>query len=72
MKKGSFAKFLMMLSKIQKKFSVENFPIRTALVTTRSPFGANIFFDDQDVHLELSSGIFPSAKIMQKNIEKRK
>jgi len=104
MKKGPFAKFLMMLSKIQKKFSVEDSPIRTALVTARSAptherviktlnvwnvkideafflggsekyevleaFGADIFFDDQDVHLKLSSGVVPSAKVIQESVEK--
>lgn len=32
-------------------------------------FGADIFFDDQDVHLELSSSVVPSAKVIHKNIE---
>ena len=32
-------------------------------------FGADIFFDDQDVHLELSSEVVPSAKVIHKNIE---
>jgi 5'-nucleotidase len=31
-------------------------------------FGADIFFDDQDVHLELSSDVVPSAKVIHKNI----
>jgi 5'-nucleotidase len=33
-------------------------------------FGADIFFDDQDVHLNLSSSVVPSAKVIQENIEK--
>ncbi|DAB29124.1 MAG TPA: 5'-nucleotidase [Sulfurimonas sp. UBA12504] len=32
-------------------------------------FGADIFFDDQDAHLELSSCVVPSAKVMYKSIE---
>jgi 5'-nucleotidase len=32
-------------------------------------FGADIFFDDQDVHLNLSSGVVPSAKVIHKSIE---
>ncbi len=32
-------------------------------------FGADIFFDDQDVHLNLSSSVVPSAKVIHKNIE---
>jgi len=35
-------------------------------------FGADIFFDDQDVHLELSSGVVPSAKVIHKSIEEFK
>jgi len=35
-------------------------------------FGADIFFDDQDVHLELSKSVVPSAKVIHKNIEKFK
>lgn len=33
---GPFAKFLKAISKIQKEFSIDNVPIRTALVTARS------------------------------------
>jgi 5'-nucleotidase len=33
-------------------------------------FGADIFFDDQDVHLELSKGVVPSAKVIHQSIEK--
>ena len=32
-------------------------------------FGADIFFDDQDVHLNLSSSVVPSAKVIHENIE---
>ena len=32
-------------------------------------FGADIFFDDQDVHLDLSSRVVPSAKVIYKSIE---
>jgi len=32
-------------------------------------FGADIFFDDQDVHLKLSSSVVPSAKVINKNVE---
>ena len=35
-------------------------------------FGADIFFDDQDVHLNLSSSVVPSAKVIHKSIEKFK
>jgi len=35
-------------------------------------FGADIFFDDQDVHLELSKGVVPSAKVIHKSIEEFK
>lgn len=31
-------------------------------------FGADIFFDDQDVHLNLSSSVVPSAKVISKTI----
>ena len=106
MKKGPFAKLLLTIASIQKKFKDEESPIRTALVTARSAptherviqtlnvwgvrideafflggsekyeileaFGADIFFDDQDVHLELSSGVVPSAKVIHKSIEKFK
>jgi 5'-nucleotidase len=33
-------------------------------------FGADIFFDDQDVHLNLSSGVVPSAKVIHSKIDK--
>ena len=32
-------------------------------------FGADIFFDDQDAHLNLSSNVVPSAKVISKKIE---
>jgi len=35
-------------------------------------FGADIFFDDQDVHLELSKSVVPSAKVIHKSIEEYK
>ncbi|WP_457743764.1 5'-nucleotidase [Sulfurimonas sp.] len=102
MKKGPFAKLLLTIANIQKKFKDKESPIRTALVTARSAptherviktlnvwdvrideafflggsekyeilkaFGADIFFDDQDVHLELSSSVVPSAKVIHKNM----
>ena len=33
-------------------------------------FGADIFFDDQDIHLHKSLSVVPSAKVINKNIEK--
>jgi len=100
---GPFAKLLMTISRIQKKFSGENTPIRTALVTARSApshervirtldawgvrideafflggsekyevleaFGADIFFDDQDIHLDKSTNVVPSAKVIQETLE---
>jgi len=102
MKKGPFAKLLLTIANIQKKFKDKESPIRTALVTARSAptherviktlnvwnvrideafflggsekyevlkaFGADIFFDDQDVHLELSSSVVPSAKVIHKTM----
>jgi len=35
-------------------------------------FGADIFFDDQDMHLDLSSSVVPSAKVIHKSIEEFK
>ncbi|MBL1245009.1 MAG: 5'-nucleotidase [Sulfurimonas sp.] len=32
-------------------------------------FGADIFFDDQDTHLDLSVSVVPSAKVIHKSIE---
>jgi len=103
LKEGVFAKLLLTIAKIQKKFKDKESPIRTALVTARSApsnerviktlnlwdvrideafflggsekyevleaFGADIFFDDQDMHLELSCSVVPSAKVINKNIE---
>jgi 5'-nucleotidase len=35
-------------------------------------FGADIFFDDQDVHLDLSVSVVPSAKVIHQSIEEFK
>ena len=35
-------------------------------------FGADMFFDDQDTHLDLSVSVVPSAKVIHKNIEEFK
>jgi len=35
-------------------------------------FGADIFFDDQDVHLDLSASVVPSAKVIHQSIEEFK
>lgn len=106
MEKGPFAKLLLTIAAIQKKFKDEESPIRTSLVTARSAptherviqtlnvwgvrideafflggsekyeileaFGADIFFDDQDTHLDLSSSVVPSAKVIHKSIEEFK
>jgi 5'-nucleotidase len=32
-------------------------------------FGADIFFDDQDIHLDIASNIVPSAKVINEKIE---
>ncbi len=100
LKSGPFAQLLRVISNIQAKYSDEQTPIRTALITARnSPahervirtlsqwrvrldeafflggvdkyeivkaFGADIFFDDQDVHLENTSKMIPSAKVLYK------
>ncbi|WP_434581563.1 5'-nucleotidase [Sulfurimonas sp. NW15] len=34
-------------------------------------FGADIFFDDQDVHLDKSKTVVPSAKVIHKSIEEK-
>ena len=34
-----------------------------------SAFGAHIFFDDQDVHLDPASEVVPSAKVLYKNVK---
>ncbi|MDD3369464.1 MAG: 5'-nucleotidase [Lachnospiraceae bacterium] len=94
---GPFAKFLKTISDLQREFSEEDVPIRTALVTSRSApahervirtlrawnvrideafflggvakrdilqaFGANIFFDDQEVHTAPASEVVPSARV---------
>jgi len=106
LKKGVFAKLLLTIANIQKKFKDKEPPIRTALVTARSAptherviktlniwdvrideafflggsekhevleaFGADMFFDDQDTHLNLSKSVVPSAKVIHENIEKYK
>jgi len=106
LKKGVFAKFLLTIANIQKKFEGKESPIRTALVTARSAptherviktlnvwdvrideafflggsekyevleaFDADIFFDDQDTHLDLSVSVVPSAKVIHKSIEEFK
>ncbi len=98
--KGPFAKLLKVISQIQKKFPMEEAPIKTALITARDfstfervirtfdawnvrvdeafflggvekrsvvkSFNADIFFDDQDVHLEKTSKKTPSAKVPYK------
>ena len=35
-------------------------------------FGADIFFDDQDVHLDLAKSVVPSAKVISQSIEELK
>ena len=35
-------------------------------------FGADMFFDDQDTHLDLSASVVPSAKVIHKSIEEFK
>jgi len=103
LEKGVFAKFLLTIATLQKKFKDTQCPIRTALVTARSAptherviktlnvwgvrideafflggsekyeileaFGADIFFDDQDTHLDLSVSVVPSAKVIHKSME---
>ena len=34
-------------------------------------FGADIFFDDQDVHLDLSSSVVPSAKVIHESLDSK-
>ncbi len=97
MGKGPFAKLLVALSELQKKFSPEKRPIRIAIVTARnSPaharvihtlrewgvsvdeafflggvskdkvlqaFGAHMFFDDQDTHVQAANTVVPSGKV---------
>ena len=103
LEKGPFAKLLLTIANIQKRFQDKTSPIRTALVTARSAptherviktlnvwgvrideafflggsekyevleaFGADIFFDDQDTHLDLSVSVVPSAKVIHESIE---
>lgn len=98
---GPFAKLLKTLSFIQKEFSSEKVPIRTALVTSRNApaherviltlrewdvrideafflggveksevlkaFGAHIYFDDQQVHIDPASKFVPSALVPYKS-----
>ncbi len=97
LQEGPFAKLLKTLSALQKGFSVEDSPVRIAIVTARNgpaherviktlrmwdvridaifflggiskdkilkAFGANIFFDDQEVHLGLASAVVPSGRV---------
>jgi 5'-nucleotidase len=97
MEKGPFAKLLLTLSELQKKFPPEQRPIRLAIVTARnSPaharvihtlrewgvsideafflggvtkdkvlqaFGAHMFFDDQDTHVQAAATVVPAGKV---------
>jgi 5'-nucleotidase len=97
---GPFAKLLRTLSDLQRQFSRDESPIRTALVTARNApahervirtlrewdvrideafflggmgkqevlqsFGAHIFFDDQQVHIDPASKLVPSARVPYK------
>lgn len=99
---GPFAKLLKTLSLVQGRFSSEDMPIRTALVTARNApshervirtlrawnvrideafflggitksevlraFGANIFFDDQTVHLDPASELVPAARVPYRRV----
>lgn len=94
---GPFKNFLAALHKIQKEFTSDDCPIRTALVTARSApahervirtlrywdiridealflggmdktdflkaFGADVFFDDQEGHIERAKGHIPSGHV---------
>ena len=94
---GPFARFLKLLSDLQKEFDIVRTPIRTALVTARSApthervirtlrawdvrideafflggitkrevlsaFGAQIFFDDQQIHTSQASEVVPAARV---------
>lgn len=94
---GPFARFLKLLSDMQKEFDMVKTPIRTALVTARSApahervirtlrawnvrideafflggvtkrevlsaFGAQIFFDDQQIHTNEASEVVPAARV---------
>lgn len=97
---GPFAKLLRTLSDLQRQFSRDESPIRTALVTARNApahervirtlrewdvrideafflggmgkqevlqsFGAHIFFDDQQLHIDPASKLVPSARVPYK------
>lgn len=101
---GPFAKLLRTLSDLQRQFSRDESPIRTALVTARNApahervirtlrewdvrideafflggmgkqevlqsFGAHIFFDDQQVHIDPASKLVPSARVPYKQLER--
>jgi 5'-nucleotidase len=103
MEKGPFAKLLLTLSELQKKFPPEQSPIRIAIVTARnSPaharvihtlrtwgvgideafflggvtkdkvlqaFGAQMFFDDQDAHVQAAAAFVPAGKVPYKGGE---
>lgn len=97
---GPFAKLLRTLSDLQRQYSRDESPIRTALVTARNApahervvltlrewdvrideafflggmgkqevlqaFGAHIFFDDQQLHIDPASKLVPSARVPYK------
>lgn len=97
MGKGPFAKLLLAISALQKKFPADQCPIRLAIVTARnSPsharvihtlrewdvgvdeafflgglpkdkvlaaFGAHMFFDDQESHVQAASTVVPAGKV---------
>jgi 5'-nucleotidase len=97
MGRGPFAKLLLALSELQKKFPPEQCPIRIAIVTARgSPaharvihtlrewgvsvdeafflggvskdkvlqaFGAHMFFDDQDSHVQAAAKLVPAGRV---------
>lgn len=98
---GPFARFLKLLSDLQREFDLVKTPIRTALVTARSApahervirtlrawdvrideafflggitkrevlsaFGAQIFFDDQQIHTRQASEVVPAARVPLKS-----
>lgn len=100
---GPFARFLKLLSDLQKEFDLVKTPIRTALVTARSApahervirtlrawdvrideafflggitkrevlsaFGAQIFFDDQQIHTSQASEVVPAARVPIRSME---
>lgn len=105
MEKGPFAKLLLTLSELQKKFPPEQSPIRIAIVTARnSPaharvihtlrawgvsideafflggvpkdkvlqaFGAHMFFDDQETHVQAAATVVPAGKVPYKGADIR-